>query len=290
MRTRTPIAKICVSSAESYAVFIGAGQAGPGDGVLVFVNGSLSKPWDCFNLSKLPDGGLQVERNGDERAALDVGRAESVFGLCATAPITFLERGPGIESLANILAHYLEGDYTEKPVIEKWLEDLIDAATTASSAAPNKATMSEKRVSKPSAAQMRTNEWLQSRTDATTFRKRKRDEATQEAEQHAKLIEKTSQRVNWRKGLEDLTDVKIKPKKKKTGRPGYPIVDKLVIECVTQSTGQRRWRCSAAGCQESWASRQAQRVLSHATEECCFIDAELRTASLDQSGKLSPGY
>ncbi|KAG9124265.1 hypothetical protein FRC07_012212, partial [Ceratobasidium sp. 392] len=59
----------------------------------------------------------------------------SVFGLRATSPITFLERGLGIESLVDVLAHYLEGDYTEKPVLEKWLDDLVDAATTASSVA-----------------------------------------------------------------------------------------------------------------------------------------------------------
>lgn len=99
-------------------------------------------------------------------------------------------------------------------------------------------------------------------------------------------------KVNWKKGFEDLLDVDSdsKPKAKKVGQPGYAIIGELVIKCVTRSTGKRRWRCSAPGCQESWASRQPQRVLSHATEECRFTLPSLRDRALAQSSKLSLGH
>ncbi|KAG9122668.1 hypothetical protein FRC07_000862 [Ceratobasidium sp. 392] len=80
-----------------------------------------------------PDPDL-LDLYGAECSVLNA-HLESVFGLRATAPITFLEKGPGMESLVDVLAHYLQGDYTEKPVLEKWLDDLVDAATMASSAA-----------------------------------------------------------------------------------------------------------------------------------------------------------
>ncbi|KAG9121366.1 hypothetical protein FRC07_002700 [Ceratobasidium sp. 392] len=68
---------------------------------------------------------------------------ERIWSSCYS-PITFLERGPGIESLVNVLAHYLEGNYTEKPVLEKWLDDLVDAATTALSVASSQPATLEK--------------------------------------------------------------------------------------------------------------------------------------------------
>lgn len=56
---------------------------------------------------------------------------ETIFDLRAVGPITFLEHGPAIESLVDLLARYLEGNYSEKPVLSKWVDDLIDAAAAA---------------------------------------------------------------------------------------------------------------------------------------------------------------
>ncbi|KAG8750264.1 hypothetical protein FRC12_012964 [Ceratobasidium sp. 428] len=250
---------------------------------------SLPRGSTVYNFSGWTPDPEGMDKYGAECSVLNA-HLETVFGLRAVAPIKFRERGSGIESLVTILAHYLEGEYAEKPVLAKWVDDLIDAAESASTVLPEKA--STKRVSKPSAAQKRSNEWVELTTEATAARKRQKAEAIEKADRHAKLIEKSSQRVNWKKGLDDLVDVQPEPKPqgKKKGRPTYEVVDKLVIECVSQSTNQRRWRCAASGCQQSWASRQAARVLSHATEECRSMPPELRDAALAQAGKLSPGH
>lgn len=68
-----------------------------------------------------------------------------------------------------------------------------------------------------------------------------------------------------------------------------PIINELVVECITISTNKRRWRCAASGCQQSWASRQAQRLLAHALEECRFIHPELRGRAAKVAAGLSLG-
>ncbi|QRV89237.1 hypothetical protein RhiJN_17255 [Ceratobasidium sp. AG-Ba] len=99
---------------------------------------------------------------------------EHVFGLRKAGTIPFSEHGPSIESIVDISEQYLTGDYREKPVIMKWLEDLMRAAeTTANNGAqdsigytPEGANLLimfplwTKRVYKPSASLKRSNEYL----------------------------------------------------------------------------------------------------------------------------------
>ncbi|KAF8593834.1 hypothetical protein BDV93DRAFT_460199, partial [Ceratobasidium sp. AG-I] len=49
------------------------------------------------------------------------------------------------------------------------------------------------------------------------------------------------------------------------------------------------WRCASLGCQQSWASRQAQRLLAHAVEECRFIAPDLRERAAQSADELSLG-
>ncbi|KAF8602259.1 hypothetical protein BDV93DRAFT_444591 [Ceratobasidium sp. AG-I] len=50
-----------------------------------------------------------------------------------------------------------------------------------------------------------------------------------------------------------------------------------------------RWRCSSPGCQQSWQSYQAQRLLNHAIEECNFISSDLQERAAEQSASISLG-
>ncbi|KAG9119777.1 hypothetical protein FRC07_005035, partial [Ceratobasidium sp. 392] len=122
-------------------------------------------------------------------------------------------------------------------VIAKWLDDLIDAAEHAASAATP-----AKRTAKPSAAQKRSNEWQQEDNQEKVQGKRKKTGTVEKANKHAANIAKTAQSVNW--NFDDLEDI-AEEKVYETGRKGYPIVDKIVIACKSIETGDRRWRCLA---------------------------------------------
>jgi hypothetical protein len=85
---------------------------------------SGSSVYSFINWSPDPE---MLEDYGAECSVLNA-HLEHVFGLRAVTLLTFTERGPGIESLADLFAHYLGGDFQEKSVILKWLEDLTEAA------------------------------------------------------------------------------------------------------------------------------------------------------------------
>ncbi|KAB5587312.1 hypothetical protein CTheo_9241 [Ceratobasidium theobromae] len=87
----------------------------------------------------------------------------------------FLERGPGIESLVDLLHQYLMGDYSKKAVLAKWLDDLVDAAELAANSPDMK------RVSKPSAALKCSHEYLEEEAEKTASHKHTK-EATADRE------------------------------------------------------------------------------------------------------------
>lgn len=80
--------------------------------------------YDFRNWSPDPD---LLDTYGAECSVLNA-HLESVFGLRAIAPLTLVERGPWLDSLADLLEHYLTGEFSEKLVIAKWLGDLTEAA------------------------------------------------------------------------------------------------------------------------------------------------------------------
>lgn len=94
---------------------------------------SLSCSLAVYNFCDWTPDSDSLELYGAECSALNA-HLETIFGLRAVVLITFLERGPGIESLVNLLARYLEGNYSEKPVLYKWLNDCV--ARAAATAAP----------------------------------------------------------------------------------------------------------------------------------------------------------
>jgi hypothetical protein len=57
----------------------------------------------------VPDPEL-LEMYGAECSVLNA-HLEIVFGLRAVTPLSFKERGPGIESLVDLFTHYLTGDF-----------------------------------------------------------------------------------------------------------------------------------------------------------------------------------
>jgi hypothetical protein len=162
-------------------------------------------------------------------------------------------------------------------------------------------------VSKPSAGQKRSNEYVEAAAQDATERKRMKTVAATKSDQRAKAGAKTSQvvsrialkgsmylpivclTVQLKPGFADLKDVESQKKLYKTGRHSIEIVNELVIECVALSTGKTRWRCSSPGCQQSWASRQPQCLLAHSMEECRFIDPVLRERASDAASAVSPG-
>ncbi|KAG8697572.1 hypothetical protein FRC09_007774 [Ceratobasidium sp. 395] len=238
---------------------------------------SGSAVYDFSNWSPDPD---QLDDYGAEGSVLNA-HLERVFGLRNGGRITLTERGPGIESIVDIFTQYLTGDYAEKPVIDKWLDDLIDAAEHMSRAA-----LPAKRTSKLSAAQKRSNEWKEEENEEKAQRKRAKVAKAEAVSKRAAEIAKTAQSLNW--SFDDLRDIK-REKIYTVGRRGYAIVDDLVIDCEKISTGARRFRCSSEGCQQSWASRQPQRVLAHAIQKCNYIDEDLRQRAAEESDGLAPG-
>ncbi|KAG8715661.1 hypothetical protein FRC08_010296 [Ceratobasidium sp. 394] len=231
-----------------------------------------------------PDPDL-LDDYGAECSVLNA-HLETVFGLRAQSSLTFLERGPGIESLADVFTTYLTGDFKEKPIIGKWLEDLTTAAEAMSSQSEQP---TAKRVSKPSAAQKRSDEWLESTAEASAARKRQKTDAAAKAQQRDEAVAKTAQTCNWKHGFDDLQDVEPDATPYTTGRKGYAMVKELVIKCQSKKTGDIRWRCSSPGCQQSWKSYQPQRLLNHATQECRFIEPDLLNRASEQSSGLSLG-
>ncbi|KAF8597429.1 hypothetical protein BDV93DRAFT_513341 [Ceratobasidium sp. AG-I] len=232
----------------------------------------------------IPDPELR-EVYGAECSVLNA-HLEIVFGLRAQVSLSFLERGPGIESLADLFTRYLDGDYSEKPVVAKWLDDLTEAAEAMGA---NATEPSSKRISKPSAAQKRSNKWLESTAEETATRKRARTAAMTKAQVQVKARLKTAQTCNWKHGFDDLEDVESIPKPYTTGRRGYAVVKELVIECRSRIEGKQRWRCLSNGCHQSWSSCQAQRLLEHATSECNLTNPDLQERATEQSGALSLG-
>ncbi|KAG9077835.1 hypothetical protein FS749_010224, partial [Ceratobasidium sp. UAMH 11750] len=232
----------------------------------------------------LPDQD-KLDLYGAECSVLNA-HLESVFGLRVGNTLLFQERGPGIESLADIFTHYLTGDYLEKPVIGKWLEDLTEAAEFMTAQSGE---VAAKRVSKPSTAQKRSEEWIESTVEESTARKRQKTATTLKAVEREKAIQETAQTCNWKHGFQDLVDINSAEKEYKTGRKGYAMVKELVIQCQSKKTSETRWRCSSLGCQQSWKSYQPQRLLNHATEECRFISPDLKQRASEQSSEISLG-
>ncbi|KAG8706755.1 hypothetical protein FRC09_002240 [Ceratobasidium sp. 395] len=211
---------------------------------------------------------------------------ESTFGLRGQSPIIFTEKGPGLESLANVLERHLTGDYTEKAVIGKWLDDLIAAAERMST---ERKTNKTKRVPKPSAAQKRTNDWIESTQEEKSARKQQKTSAAAKAKERASAIEKTAQECNWKHGFDDLVDTEDEPKLYTTSRKGYSITKELFIKCLSKKTNKLRYRCSSNGCQQSWSSAQPKRLFSHFTNECQFVDPDLLERVSEQAAKISLG-
>jgi hypothetical protein len=75
----------------------------------------------------------------------------------------------------------------------------------------------------------------------------------------------------------------------KTGRKAYSVVKELVISCRSRHDGSKRWRCSSPGCEQSWGSYQAQRLLDHAIQECKFIEPDLLERASEQSCTIALG-
>ncbi|KAG8779902.1 hypothetical protein FRC12_023728 [Ceratobasidium sp. 428] len=211
---------------------------------------------------------------------------ESTFGLRGQSPIIFTEKGPGLESLANVLEHYLTGNYTEKAVVGKWLDDLIAAAERMSM--EHKITKT-KRVPKPSAAQKRTNDWIESTQEEKSAQKQQKTSAAAKAKERASAIEKTAQECNWKHGFDDLVDTGDEPKLYTTGRKGYTITKELFVKCRSKKTNKIRFRCSSNGCHQLWSSVQPKRLFSHFTNECQFVDPDLLERVSEQAAKISLG-
>ncbi|QRV97083.1 hypothetical protein RhiJN_25102 [Ceratobasidium sp. AG-Ba] len=214
----------------------------------------------------------KVEDCGTKCGALNAD-LENIFGPRVHSRVNVVERGPGIESIIDIFTHYLTGNYDEKPIIVKWVDDLVDAAEHLSSMT--------KRISKPSAALKRSNEWLGEVEDEKAKKKQAKIQVSKNEKERAANIDKTAQA-----DFDDLRD-REGEKLYTTGRRGYLIIDDLLIECETISTGAQRYRCSSKGCRQSWASRQPKRILGHAVQECNFIDQDTRELASQQSDELS---
>ncbi|QRV82866.1 hypothetical protein RhiJN_10882 [Ceratobasidium sp. AG-Ba] len=229
-----------------------------------------------------PDPTL-LEDLGAECSVLNA-HLENVFGLRNGSFILLAERGPGLESIVQVFRHYLSGPFAEKPVIEKWLDDLIEAAEHTS----NELSM-QKRISKPSASLKRSNEYIADEQAEKTERKRKKGEAKEKAAARAVAILKSAQTCNWPAGFDDLEDLEQKEKVYTTGRRGIAIIDELIIPCKSKSLGNIRFRCSSPGCHQSWSARQPQRILNHCAEECRLINPDLRERAAEQCHALAPG-
>ncbi|KAG8726689.1 hypothetical protein FRC12_023167 [Ceratobasidium sp. 428] len=127
---------------------------------------SLPRGSNICSLSAWTPSSGRMDQHGAECSVLNA-YLEKAFGLCAIYPVSFRERGPGVESFVGIITHYLEGDYAEKLVLAKWVDDLIEAASMASPI-PSTQT-SAKRLSKPLVAQKRSNEWVDTTFEETTL-------------------------------------------------------------------------------------------------------------------------
>ncbi|KAG8776331.1 hypothetical protein FRC12_000974 [Ceratobasidium sp. 428] len=92
----------------------------------------------------------------------------------------------------DIFAQYFTGNYAEKPVIAKWLDDLIDSAEHMSSVA-----LPAKRASKPSTAQKRSNKWKEEETKEKTQRKQAKIAKAEAVSKRAAEVAKTAQSLNW---------------------------------------------------------------------------------------------
>ncbi|KAG8682321.1 hypothetical protein FRC09_016852, partial [Ceratobasidium sp. 395] len=129
---------------------------------------SLPHGSNVYNfLDWTPDPEGMDQYYGTECSVLNA-HLENAFGFRAISPVLLRERGPGIESLVDIMAHYLEGDCAEKPVLAKWVDDLIEAASVAPGSIPSNQ-VSTKRLPKPSAAQKPSNEWADTTPGEATF-------------------------------------------------------------------------------------------------------------------------
>ncbi|KAG9101895.1 hypothetical protein FRC07_010272 [Ceratobasidium sp. 392] len=180
--------------------------------------------------SKLPSGSLVYNFSNwtpDPQLLEDYGSPcsvlnatlESTFGLRGQSSIVFTERGPGLDSLANVLEHYLTGDYTETVVIGKWLDDLIAAAEGMSTEWKNSNFTDQtsfETLRRPKVY----NEWIESTQEEKSVGKQQKTSAAAKAKERASLIEKTAQECNWKHGFDDLVDVKDEPKLYTTGRKG----------------------------------------------------------------------
>ncbi|KAG9109345.1 hypothetical protein FRC07_008337, partial [Ceratobasidium sp. 392] len=161
---------------------------------------------------------------------------EVVFGLRASAPICFYERGPGIESIVDVFVHYLTGDFTKKTLLEKWVTDLTEAAENIAKTEDQR----PKRPLKTSAAMKRSIQYNDLVNEAAAGRKRSKQEKAAEIEEKLKLIAQTEQRCNWKHGFKDLEDDEPEAKLYTTGRRAIAIVDELVITCHSKTTKEQR--------------------------------------------------
>ncbi|KAG8694473.1 hypothetical protein FRC08_008466 [Ceratobasidium sp. 394] len=146
-----------------------------------------------------------------------------------------------------------------------------------------------KRVSKPSEAQKRTNDWMESKLEEKLSRKKQKVDTAVKAQKRAEAIEKTAQACNWKHGFDNLIDMEDQAKVYTTGRKGYDVTKELYIKCRSKQKDSIRYRCLSKGCQQSWTKPQAQRLFNHIRHECRFVDPELLERVLEQAARISVG-
>ncbi|KAG8725089.1 hypothetical protein FRC09_008767 [Ceratobasidium sp. 395] len=157
---------------------------------------SGSAMYDFRNWTPDPD---LLDDFGAECSVLNA-HLERVFGLRNGGRTALTERGLGTDLIVDIFTQCLTDNYAEKPVIAKWLDDLIDSAEHMSSLA-----LPTKRTSKPSAAQKRSNEWKEEQIEGKTQRKWVKTAKAQAVSKRTAEVAKTAQSLNW--SFDDLRDI-----------------------------------------------------------------------------------
>ncbi|EJD33382.1 hypothetical protein AURDEDRAFT_177535 [Auricularia subglabra TFB-10046 SS5] len=275
--------------------------------VLLLVNlpGTIPTESKVYRPERYEPDAEWVENIGSWKGALNR-QLEVVFGPRQTPRgeprvIAFEEQGPGLVAVADCLRRALvsESDPEDADtLLEKWVDDLTGGAIMAYTLAGQEPPTAKRRSRLTAKALARKHddsgdEQHPSKRARHLRRNGDVSDSGSNDDEHSSDGERSSsgagkpQRANY--PFHELEDI---PEPEHTkGRKPSPLLMKLSILCRPRGntdTTKQRHRCSAPGCEQSWAgNRQSSRIMNHAMNECNFITASLRDEVIAASSSKS---